>query len=98
MNDHIPVDCPSCERVWPAHTEQAICVELYDECQVCKFSGNDPGGVAEMTRIIEVQNERIEWNAKMAIIDEGSIMLTPVDFLEKYKDVLLPVLSRLANK
>lgn len=35
--------CPCCKREWIDNCEQAISIELFDECMVCKFIPGKPG-------------------------------------------------------
>jgi len=39
------VKCPVCSLEWDdPNCEQAICIELYDECIPCRFSPSHPHG------------------------------------------------------
>ena len=37
------IECPKCFRCWPVDCEQAISVEMYGECVVCKFTPQGKG-------------------------------------------------------
>lgn len=56
------VKCPCCKREWPENCEQAICVELHNECEVCRFTPQGCGSLAgtpeELAHIVDVQRRR----------------------------------------
>ena len=54
--------CPSCAREWPENCEQAICIELHNECQVCRFTpigcGSEKGTADELLEIVDLYERR----------------------------------------
>ena len=52
--------CQSCEREWDLNCEQAVCVDLHDECIVCRFtpSGSNVGTIMEMKTIVDESVKR----------------------------------------
>ena len=55
--------CPKCKREWAPETEQAISVELYSECMVCRFIPKSPttrekGTAAELEEILTIWRVR----------------------------------------
>lgn len=51
------VICPLCKRVCDDNTEQAVSVELYKACVICKFKKGD-GSDAELNRVIDLNKKR----------------------------------------
>lgn len=58
----VSVRCPCCFREWPENCEQAICIELHNECQVCRFTpqgcGSLSGTADELVEIVDIHEKR----------------------------------------
>ena len=58
------IKCPTCLRRWPVDCEQAICVEMYGECVVCKFTPQGKGlndGTPEQLNEIKHESTLRSW-------------------------------------
>jgi len=62
MSDLPLLSCPVCFRDWPEDCEQAISIEMYGECCVCKFTprgeGINNGTTEQLHSISEEQRRR----------------------------------------
>lgn len=54
------VSCPNCSRDWVWQSEQAVCIDLYEECIVCRFteSGSCVGTYKELQEIGDLADDR----------------------------------------
>jgi hypothetical protein len=59
------MECTICGREWPEGSEQAICVELFGECIVCRFAigkryreGSKAGTDADLEKITDEWGKR----------------------------------------
>lgn len=49
------VKCPCCYREWPDGCEQAICIDLHNECIVCRFADSNRGTSEELAEISRIR-------------------------------------------
>lgn len=60
------IKCPCCRNVLTPDSEQAICLELFDECIFCRFSPNSKGSKsgtqAELAHIVVRQEAKRRFN------------------------------------
>lgn len=47
------IKCPCCKREWPEDCEQAVCIERFDECCVCRFTPQGCGSLSGTRRELE---------------------------------------------
>jgi len=65
--------CPKCERSWPEDCEQSICIEVYSECQVCRFTpkgrGSQAGTADELIGIVDIYEKRSKRGANLGVLN-----------------------------
>jgi hypothetical protein len=56
------IGCKKCTRLWQVDSEQAISIEMFDECIVCKFTprgeGLNDGTKEQLDKITSEYNKR----------------------------------------
>lgn len=52
------VKCPCCERLWPEGCEQAISIDLFNECVVCKFTPSGKGSNDGTQEELDIVSEK----------------------------------------
>lgn len=56
------IRCETCKRLWQVDSEQAISIEMFDECIVCKFTplgeGLNDGTKEQFDKITSEHNKR----------------------------------------
>lgn len=40
--------CPKCDREWDKETEQAICIDVFGTCIVCRYRDHTPIGMTSI--------------------------------------------------
>lgn len=65
--------CPVCPRSWDDNSEQAVCIEMFNECIVCRFGVKGPGshsGIQEELDKISAEAKRRNTPAEVAEVPE----------------------------
>jgi hypothetical protein len=66
-----PIQCPDCRSTWLISSEQAICIELFGGCLVCKAKTLKKGDVG---KILKLKQERfpmlVKGNDQSHLIDK----------------------------